>query len=242
MKDFENDFQKKFTLPMLEEPRTLRIRFRKAGKLQYISHLDLQRTFARVLVRAGLPLWYTKGFNPHIKMVFGLPLPVGTESECEYLDIRIERDMPEAEVMERLNRELTEELAVKEVYPAEHPFSDMAYAAYEYHIETAGADEALAARVHAAICSPLTAVKKTKSGEKETDLAPLVRSAVVTFDGKGLCIDAVFAADGANYVNPELFVTALRQKTGILSGDPLAEGYSICRRAVLLSDGETPFR
>lgn len=242
MKDFDTDFQKKFTLPTLEEPRTLRIRFCKKGKLQYISHLDLQRTFARVLVRAGLPLWYTKGFNPHIKMVFGLPLPVGTESECEYLDIRIEREMPEAEVMARLNRELTEELSVKEVYPAEHPFSDMAFAAYEYHIHTAGADAAMAEGLQEAISSPLMAIKKTKSGEKETDLAPLVRSASVVFDGKGLRMDAVFAADGTNYVNPELFVTALRAKTGILTGDPLEEGYRICRRAVLLADGETPFR
>ena len=67
----------KFTLPMLEVPRTVRIKFQKVGNLQYISHLDLQRSFNRVLVRAGLPLWYTKGFNPHIKMVFGMPLPVG---------------------------------------------------------------------------------------------------------------------------------------------------------------------
>ena len=51
------DNQLKFTLPMLDAPRTVRIAFRKVGNLQYISHLDLQRTFSRVLVRAGLPLW-----------------------------------------------------------------------------------------------------------------------------------------------------------------------------------------
>ena len=81
----------KFSLPLLPEPRPIRVKFRKVGDLQYISHLDLQRTFSRVLVRAGLPLWYTQGFNPHIKMVFGLPLPVGCESECEFLDLRLAR-------------------------------------------------------------------------------------------------------------------------------------------------------
>ena len=121
----------KFTLPMLEAPRTLRLRFCKLGNLQYISHLDLQRTFSRVLVRAGLPLWYTKGFNPHIKMVFGLPLPVGSESVCELLDIRIERDMQESEVLARLNAELTDELAVTAVYPAARKFADIAFAEYE---------------------------------------------------------------------------------------------------------------
>ena len=101
------DNEKKFTLPMLDAPRTTRVKFRKVGNLQYISHLDLQRTFNRVLVRAGLPLWYTKGFNPHIKMVFGLPLPVGCESECEFLDVRIEREMSAEEILKRLNAELT---------------------------------------------------------------------------------------------------------------------------------------
>ena len=113
------DNEKRFTLPMLESPRTMRIKFRKVGNLQYISHLDLQRTFNRVLVRAGLPLWYTKGFNPHIKMVFGMPLPVGSESECEMLDVRVEREMSDEEMLQRLNAELTDELRALEIYPAQ---------------------------------------------------------------------------------------------------------------------------
>ena len=54
------DNEKRFTLPMLEAPRTMRIRFQKTGNLQYISHLDLQRTFSRILVRAGIPMWYNR--------------------------------------------------------------------------------------------------------------------------------------------------------------------------------------
>ena len=159
----------KFTLPMLAEPRTVRLRFRKVGNLQYISHLDLQRTFNRVLVRAGLPLWYTKGFNPHIKMVFGMPLPVGSESECEMLDIRIEREMSEAEIKERLNRELTDELLVLDVYVPSEKFTAIAYAEYEYTIVTTGADAALAEQVEKAlVCGNLTVTKKSKSGENNS--------------------------------------------------------------------------
>ena len=144
------DNEKKFNLPMLEAPRTVRVKFCKVGNLQYISHLDLQRTFNRVLVRAGLPLWYTKGFNPHIKMVFGMPLSVGAESECEMLDVRIEREMSAAEMQERLNAELTDELRVLEVYPAERKFSEIAYAAYEFTIRTTGADAAMVERIRSA--------------------------------------------------------------------------------------------
>ena len=42
----------------------IRVKFKKVGNLQYISHLDLVRTMHKVIVRAKLPLWYTEGFNP----------------------------------------------------------------------------------------------------------------------------------------------------------------------------------
>ncbi len=233
----------KFTLPMLAEPRTLRVRFRKVGNLQYISHLDLQRTFNRVLVRAGLPLWYTKGFNPHIKMVFGMPLPVGSESECEMLDIRIEREMSESEVKERLNRELTDELRVLDVYVPSEKFTAIAFAEYEYTVVTTGADAALAERIRTALSSGnLTVTKKSKSGEKEIDLSDYIYSAAVTFDGGVISISAKLSAAEGKYISPEALVTALRKETGILMGDPTKEHYRILRRRALLADGETEFR
>lgn len=45
---------------------TVRIRFEKTGEAAYISLLDLQRVFHRILKRSGLPVYYTQGFNPHI--------------------------------------------------------------------------------------------------------------------------------------------------------------------------------
>ena len=90
-------------LPELVPPKTVRLKFCKIGTLQYISHLDLQTTFNRIINRACLPVWYTKGFNPHIKLVFSTPLSVGTESICEYLDIRLDRDMSCEEIKERLH-------------------------------------------------------------------------------------------------------------------------------------------
>ena len=75
--------------PELVPPKAVRLKFCKVGTLQYISHLDLQRTFNRIIVRACIPVWYTQGFNPHIKLVFSTPLSVGSESICEYLDIKL---------------------------------------------------------------------------------------------------------------------------------------------------------
>ena len=232
----------KFTLPLLDEPRTVRVKFRKVGNLQYISHLDLQRSFARILVRAGLPLWYTQGFNPHIKMVFGMPLPVGCESECEYLDIRLERDMSNEEIKARLNAELTAELAVSEVYVPTRKFTDVAFAAYDFTLHTAGADEDMAARVRAVLQkSPLTVLKKSKSGEKEIDLSAYIRTADARYADGNIEMRAVLAAGEGNYVSPEALVTVLRRELGILSVNPVEEYYHIVRRRVLLADGVTPF-
>ena len=53
----------KFDRPLLPEPMTYRVVFSKVGNLQFFSHLDLQRTWQRVLVRASIPMWYTQGFR-----------------------------------------------------------------------------------------------------------------------------------------------------------------------------------
>lgn len=233
----------KFTLPMLESPRTMRIKFRKVGNLQYISHLDLQRAFSRILVRAGLPLWYTKGFNPHIKMVFGMPLPVGAESECELLDVRIEREMSDAEILDRLNAELTDELRALEVYEAERKFGDIAFAEYDFTIRTTGADAAMAEAIDRLLTTaPLNVLRRTKSGEKETDILTMIHRAKATLEGDVIRLNAVLSAGEGNYLNPELLISAIKDRTGILSGDPLKENYRILRRRVLLADGETEFR
>lgn len=236
------DNEKKFSLPMLDAPRTMRIRFCKKGNLQYISHLDLQRTFTRVLVRAGLPLWYTKGFNPHIKMVFGLPLPVGTESECEFLDVRIEREMSAKEMLDRLNAELTEELAALEVYPAERKLQEIAFAEYDFTIKTAGADEALLEKIKALLENgPLTVIRKTKSTEAEIDIRDFMARYAISLAG-GIHLNAVLEAAEGRVLSPELVITALRTHAGILAGDPMCESYRILRRRAFLADGVTEFR
>ena len=85
----------------------LRFKFIKRGSLQYISHLDLVRTMHKVIVRAKLPLWYTEGFNPKPKMIFAAPLSIGTESECEFMDLRMNEYIDPSEAMARINANMT---------------------------------------------------------------------------------------------------------------------------------------
>ncbi len=230
-------------LPELEPPVTVRLKFRKVGSLRYISHLDLQRTFNRVIVRACIPVWYTKGFNPHAKLVFSTPLSVGAESEYEFLDIRIDREMACEEIMERLNRELTEELCITEAYLPKADFSEIAWSSYRIEIHTANASESLAGDVEKLFGqSPLMMTKKTKSGEKEVDIVPLIHELRAEYDSDSgnLCLQAILRTTSGEFLNPELLITAMKQKYGILSRDPLKEYYSILRTCSMKEDF-TPF-
>lgn len=229
----------------LTEPRTVRVKYRKIGNLQYISHLDLQRTISRVLVRAGIPTWYTQGFNPHAKIVFGLPLSVGAESLCEYLDLRIDRDMSCEEIKCRLNEVLTDELSVLDVYipAAKSAFSDIVWAAYDIRIRTTGITPALAAEMQTYLTtSPLMMDKKSKSGVRQVDITTLIRSLTATVVDGELRLDAVLCVAGSNYLNPEYLIRALREKFGILPENDIVSTYSVLRTEVCLADGVTEFR
>ena len=154
--------------PMLEEPKYIRFKFRKVGNLQFISHLDLQKAMAKVLVRAKAPLWYSKGFNPHAKLIFALPLSVGAQSECEYLDVRVERAIPPFELMEHINAELTEELSFLDAYYAETKLEDIYWAEYDFDILTEGADENLAREIEKLLCGEQVIIlKKAKDKYKK---------------------------------------------------------------------------
>ena len=232
------------TWDKLEDFKPIRIKFRKVGNLQYISHLDLQRTMARILVRANIPMWYTQGYNPHAKVIFGLPLSVGTESECEFIDLRIDRAISCREVKDRLNAALTDEMQVIEAYEPTTKFSEIAWARYEMTLCLENADAELAAKLQALYTTaPLTMLKKSKSGEKEVDLIPMIREiAVVSPENGTIRINAVLAAGNTEHLSPELFIKAARERLGLLCGDPTQESYTIKRIGVYTADGTTEFR
>ena len=229
----------KHQLPMLEQPKTVRIRFCKKGNLQYVSHLDLQRTMHRVLIRAGIPMWYTKGFNPHPKISFGYPLSIGTESECEFLDIRIEREISMENIVRQLNCELTDEMYVLEAYEAKTDANDVAFADYSVKICTTGASPTLAGKIAALLArDELYMTKKTKSGDKEINLIPLIDQSKIGFcdEGKSVVMQLRLATGSKQNLNPELLISALKRELGILSGDPTQEHYTIMRERFLTAD------
>jgi radical SAM-linked protein len=82
----------------------VRLKFAKGSEVKYISHLDLMRTFMRVVRRAEIPIAYSGGFNPHPEMSFGAPLSVGVASLAEYVDIELAKEVPLQDIVDGLNK------------------------------------------------------------------------------------------------------------------------------------------
>ena len=217
----------KFDREPLAEPITVRVVFQKTGNLQYFSHLDLQRTWQRVLVRASIPMWYTQGFNPHSKITFGVPLPVGSEGMCEMVDLRIDRKITCEEIKNQLNAELTNEMQVSEVYVPQTAFSDIAWGTYEITIKTPGDPIDNARAINAIFtqdAEPIIMTKRSKSGDKEVNILPMIHSAKAVADANGLIhLRATLRAGNTENLNPEYLIKAIRDRLGLIPEGASAE-------------------
>lgn len=116
-----------------------RMLYSKDGPARYISHLDLVRTFERVIRRAGIPAAFSMGFNPHSIFSFAAPLQVGIGGESEYLDILLNNEVPPEELYASIGSVLPEGLRLKEVWqvPDDSPalMSVVEWAEYEVKVE-----------------------------------------------------------------------------------------------------------
>lgn len=81
----------------------VRVRFAKAGKLRFISAIDLGRVWERALRKADLPIAYSEGFSPHPKISFGDALPLGFASTAEFAELTFGGDVDLVDMNRRLN-------------------------------------------------------------------------------------------------------------------------------------------
>ncbi|MBE6631215.1 MAG: DUF2344 domain-containing protein [Ruminococcaceae bacterium] len=208
-------------------PEVRRIIFSKTGRLKFISHLDLCRTMRSAFTRAGVPIYYSEGFNPHPKMVFALTVSTGAESLCEYLDVKITEPMFNEEIKDRLNGALSSDIRIKEVYVPSTKFTSVAWSSYEIVFF----DGKKVSDIYLEEGKELVISRKTKSGEVTSDISPMIKKlSVFEKDGRA-AINCVLAAGQNNYLNPEYVAKAAG-----------GTDYDILRTGVFLEDGETEFR
>ena len=94
-----------------------RIRYAKRERARFLSHLDIARALRRAFAASGLPIAYTQGFNPHPKLSFGPPLPVGATGEAEFVEIEFLRQVGREEIAERTAPLLPAGMEILDVAP-----------------------------------------------------------------------------------------------------------------------------
>jgi len=165
----------------------LRLTFAKRGALKFIGHLDLAKTWERILRRAQLALAYTQGFNAHPRLQLASPLPLGITSECELLDIWLERAESLEGLAERLMAVSPPDLPILKIeeVPLRAPALQTVVESAVFRI-TPRADSApeavagMAERVAALLAQPQ--ILRTRR-EKAYDLKPLIRALQIGADG-----------------------------------------------------------
>lgn len=72
----------------------LRLQITKEPGIRFISHLEYQRSIEKALRRAGTPVAYSEGFNPHMRFSLASALSVGVTSSCEFVEIKLQEERP----------------------------------------------------------------------------------------------------------------------------------------------------
>lgn len=225
---------------MVSEERTsIRVKFSKTGSLKYISHLDLSRTMKSAFLRSKLPIWYTMGFNPHPKMVFSLPLSVGTASLCEFMDFYLTEKVDLDEVVSRLNASFPSDLRAIEAYEPTTRFCDIGFAEYEIRFITKLCAVDAAERIPSLFEGDIIVEKTGKAGTKQVNISPLTKIISSRADGDDVVVNVKLSCGENSFVNPKYIIDHIQANIqGILDGGD----YMVCRTHVFGADGTTEFR
>ncbi len=184
------------------------VRYEKNDEIKYISHLDIMRTFQRILRRSGLPVKFSSGFNVHMNISFAIATSVGITSSAEYIDIQLAEDIDAEEALEILNKnackgiKMTDGAVVGDTYP-----SLMGrVAASEYIISSDFISTLSKADLDSfAALESVNIMKRSKSGTKETNIRPLITEQQL----KDSSIYVKLSAGSSRNLNPLLYYHAL---------------------------------
>jgi radical SAM family uncharacterized protein/radical SAM-linked protein len=172
------------------DPVTYRGTYTKLERSQFTSHSDLVRTLPRIIRRADLEAYYSQGYHPKPVMVFAPALSLGVPSFGELVDFQLVVDLPEAEVLKRLNEVCPEGIHFEKIEKVAHNNKDLAKvingatylvgiqretAASLMQIREAQIEEILQQRLDALIGSETLMVSRTRrERSREVDIRPFL--------------------------------------------------------------------
>jgi radical SAM-linked protein len=81
--------------PVAPTARTVRASFTKLGDARFLSHRNVMDVLERAFRAANVPVRYTEGYNPHLRLSMGPALPLGQESRHELFDVDVDDALDE---------------------------------------------------------------------------------------------------------------------------------------------------
>ncbi len=190
--------------------------YHKEREIAMISHLDIQRTLQRAFRRAGLPLAYSNGFNPHPQLSFATAAATGMSSACEWFEVQLSKEIPPEEFMRRANETMPEGLFVSDAFVEPEGFGSLSakLRAAEYEVALTFTKKISKDTLHTVLEDMLSGEiiinKRTKSGVRPVDMRPyILRVSVGPVEGNkaALLVLGKLQADGGLRV--DAFIDAL---------------------------------
>ena len=217
-----------------------RLLFSKTGDAVYISHLDMMRVFQRAFKRADIMIWHSQGFSPRAYVSIVLPLSVGASSQCEVLDFEVEDGAVDLNTLpEKLNATMPEGVRVLKAYNSECKMKHLTYLRASVTLEYDGGVGADTQEKLAELFSKdeLVIHKKTKRGETDLDIRPLIREMQIrTVSDREVELEVVVTAKDP-VLNPQLLVTAVETHL-----PQYAPNFSRVHRMEIYDENMNPFR
>jgi radical SAM-linked protein len=99
--------------------RRLFLSITKGEELRFLGHLDYLRTLERAVLRAGIPVAFSEGFNPHMKLSLDSALGVGVTADPLYLAMGLEGDMAVEKVKKNLSLQLPKGIQIHSIVEAQ---------------------------------------------------------------------------------------------------------------------------
>ncbi len=199
----------------------LRVTFKKQEGLRYVGHLDILRTFSRVLRRIEFPLKYSEGFNPHPVMTFILPTGVGVTSDCEMVDIGITENVDIKEFIQNFNQNTAPnsmEAVSAEITDAPMPTIEKA----KYEIKIINDGEISAEDILSTLeMAEILVDKKSKKQIKQVNIKDYIFGYEVTdITNNEITLSLILSAGNTSNIKPALVVSGIASKCDKLN--PLA--------------------
>ena len=218
-----------------------RIVFTKTAEARFIGHLDLQSLLQKAIRRAGLPVAYSEGFNPHQLLSFAAPLSLGMAALGEIVEVYTTAEVAPRVIMESLNPQMPKGITVlsaEEIPSTGKGAAALVLAATYDIIFPFGHD--IAAKIDGIIAEILASdvikvQKRTKKGLSIADIRPDILNVENLSNADEIRLQALLSTGSARNLKPEVLVEYILDKAGV-EIDGLDMTYT--RLGMILSEGK----